>query len=83
MKTESRARQVLEELARLLDCPAERLSPEASFHELGVDSLIGMRLIGRLSEAIGQDIDPLAVLDHPSIIELGHYLDQQFGPLER
>jgi acyl carrier protein len=72
---DTRAHQVRNELARLLNCEPERLAMEKSFHEMGVDSLVGMRLIGKISDATGHEIEPTVLFDYPTIRELATYLD--------
>ncbi|MCX4615366.1 acyl carrier protein [Streptomyces sp. RLB3-17] len=51
--------QLVEILARLHDAPADRISPEATIAELGVDSLtmveISIRIERDLGVAIGDD----------------------------
>ncbi len=67
-------RQIAETLAGLLERRVEELSLTASFADLGVDSFIGLRLVGLLSRQRGKEIDPLAIFDYPSIRSLGGYL---------
>lgn len=62
-------------LAQLLKRPAGSLAADISFADLGLDSLGGVRLTGMLEEQLGREIDPVLVLDHPSIAELAAQLD--------
>jgi acyl carrier protein len=70
-------------LAALLKVPAASLARNASFSDLGLDSLLGIRLVGRLEEHLGRDIDPVLILDHPSIEALAAHLEHAWTPLER
>jgi len=82
MRPQATENQIMHELARLLDCHLDFRSLDKSFHELGVDSLVGIRLIGQLADAIGHEIDPSIVFDYPSIRELADYLEQNFVGLD-
>lgn len=67
-------------LAALLKVPPASLARNASFADLGLDSLQGIRLVGRLEEHLGRDIDPELILDHPSIEALAAYLEHRLNP---
>lgn len=82
MRRQTRENQIMSELARLLDCHLDSQSLDKSFYELGVDSLVGMRLIGHIADSTGHDIDPSIVFDYPSIRELVDYLEQNFAGSE-
>jgi|GEM_PF-6746537 len=69
---------ILGELSDLLECHLDQHSIDTSFHELGMDSLIGIRLVGRLADTVGQEIDPLVVFDYPSIRELSGFITEQY-----
>jgi acyl carrier protein len=74
MQTE-REKQVVAILAELLKRPQEMINIDASLASHGIDSLLGLRLIGRLSELTGEEIDPMLVIDCSSIRELAMQLD--------
>jgi acyl carrier protein len=54
-------------VARLLDISEERVAPDTSLLDLGLDSLVAVRLCGVLTEKVGFDVDPMAVFDGPTI----------------
>lgn len=54
--------------------PPEALDPEASFLELGLDSVLLVELSGELEEALGQALDPNLLFEHPSIARLARHL---------
>jgi acyl carrier protein len=53
--------------ARLMELPPEDLPVDRSLLDMGVDSLLAVRLAGLMSEAAGVEIDPAAVYDFPTI----------------
>ncbi len=61
-------------LARLLDVPAERIANDTSLLDLGLDSLVAVRLSGALSEEVGFDIDPMVVFDSPTVGQIAAYV---------
>lgn len=62
-------------LAALLNCRAEDIAVDTSFADLGLDSLSAVRLIGRIEDSFEREIDPMLVLDYPSIKTLAAQLD--------
>ncbi|MFF2073696.1 non-ribosomal peptide synthase/polyketide synthase [Kitasatospora sp. NPDC058162] len=53
------------------------------FFALGGDSILSIRLAGRLSEALGAELTPRAVFDHPTpaaLAELAEQLTRRSGP---
>jgi acyl carrier protein len=67
---------VREELARQLARNPQDVSVDDTFHDLGLDSLTGIRLVRALEERTGLTIDPPVFFDHPSIRALAAYLDE-------
>ncbi|CAM5711780.1 hypothetical protein SCALM49S_00309 [Streptomyces californicus] len=51
-----------------------RIDPEANFFSLGGNSLLAVRVAGRLSHALGQRIPATAVLNHPTARGLARHL---------
>ncbi|WP_078883159.1 MULTISPECIES: condensation domain-containing protein [unclassified Streptomyces] len=51
-----------------------RIDPEANFFSLGGNSLLAVRVAGRLSRALGQRIPATAVLNHPTARDLARHL---------
>ncbi|MFI9272171.1 non-ribosomal peptide synthase/polyketide synthase [Kitasatospora sp. NPDC052896] len=52
---------------------------EESFFELGGDSILSIRLAGRLSEAFGTDLTPRTVFAHPTPAGLARLLTEEQG----
>lgn len=53
--------------AEALDLPS--VPPHANLLELGVDSLVGARIVGRLRTELGLDIPLLALFENPVVTE--------------
>jgi acyl carrier protein len=68
-------------LARLLDVPAERIGNDTPLMDLGLDSLVAVRLGGALTEKVGFDVDPMVVFDCPTIAELVAHVRAVHAPL--
>lgn len=51
-----------------------RIDPEANFFSLGGNSLLAVRVAGRLSRALGQRVPATAVLNHPTARDLAGHL---------
>jgi acyl carrier protein len=69
-------KQIIALLAEFLKCPEESIEIDAPWAELGLDSLMGLRLIGRLSDLTGEEIDHMLMLDCSCIRELAAQLDE-------
>ena len=63
-------------LAGQLGVPTTSLTVRTPFYELGLDSVSGIRLLGVLEEHLGMELDPMLLLDYPSIETLAARLDQ-------
>ncbi|MFB6888197.1 condensation domain-containing protein [Kitasatospora sp. NPDC056327] len=59
-------------LREVLDVP--QVPPRANFFALGGNSLLAVRVAGRLSRALGRRVPATAVLDHPTAQELAGHL---------
>jgi acyl carrier protein len=66
-------------LAELTESDPASISSTATFSEQGVDSLVGLRLAGRIEAWIGQEAEMEWVYDYPSIETLAAYLSHRFG----
>jgi acyl carrier protein len=61
-------RKIREELAEVIGLPEGALpSAEAGFFDLGVDSLMSVDLKNRLTRALGIEISPTMIFQHPNI----------------
>lgn len=74
MNIESR---LLQALADLLDVDSQQISPTASFDELGLDSLLGLRFARTIEELTGLETDFEWIFDYPTVRELSGFLEQR------
>ena len=68
-------------LADVLEVDASQISATESFAQIGVDSLLGLRLTRKLEDQLGVEVELEWVFDHPSIRELAGFLDGRFGEM--
>jgi len=54
--------------------PSETLDPSTGFFQLGMDSLMSVTLLRRLSEATGVELAPAVVFNHPTVGALVDFL---------
>ncbi|MFK3651155.1 acyl carrier protein [Lysobacter enzymogenes] len=73
---------LLDALARVLEVERSQLSATQSFAEMGVDSLLGLRLTRQLQDQLGVEVDLEWMFDHPTARELARFLDQRFGDMD-
>ena len=52
------------------------ISSQSSFHQLGLDSVNSLFLLGDLEDALNLDIDPLSLYDNPTIASFSVYINQ-------
>ncbi|WP_419897686.1 SDR family NAD(P)-dependent oxidoreductase [Roseomonas sp. USHLN139] len=57
---------VLEEIAAALELPVAQLSPRDRLADIGVDSLLGLKVVARLNERFSLDLRPTVLFDHPT-----------------
>ncbi|HEY2324717.1 MAG TPA: beta-ketoacyl synthase N-terminal-like domain-containing protein, partial [Thermoanaerobaculia bacterium] len=67
-------RSVREQTAAVLQARAGDLDVDATFAELGVDSLTGLRLLDALNRQHGLSMAAEVIYDHPTIRELARYV---------
>jgi acyl transferase domain-containing protein/acyl carrier protein len=53
---------------------ADAVREDTGFFELGVDSIMAVDLVGRLSDAFGVALVPADVFDHPTVAELAEFI---------
>ncbi|MBF2053378.1 MAG: acyl carrier protein [Candidatus Sericytochromatia bacterium] len=63
-----------QEVASLLDLPAEQVSLERPLAEQGLDSADAVGLSGQLEERLNTELDPTLVFEYPSLQQLVDYL---------
>ncbi len=66
--------------AQLLDSPGEHVSASVSLSELGLDSVMALRLAAAVSDRLGREFDPVLLFDHPTLDQLARYLQAQANP---
>ena len=66
-------------LAEALREPVDRIGLRDSFASLGVDSIIGIDLVERLTQRLGYSVPVTALFDHPSPAQLGAFLRTEHG----
>ena len=65
-----------------LHLPADQLDPNVSFAELGVESVLLHELVAKLEVRLGQPLNPVLLLDHPTLSELSSTLGLAADPVE-
>lgn len=68
-------------LARELHLPAAHIDPDRSFPELGLDSMMAMGVLKAARNALGTDVSPTMLWDHPTVSSLATHLAEALaGP---
>jgi acyl carrier protein len=78
--------KVIDVIARTQHIPADSISPEQTFQELGIDSLRGLLLITELENEFGVEVPngwALSIRDIPQTIEVVSELLRMGAPGER
>jgi len=52
------------------------ISSQSTFHQLGLDSVNSLFLLGDLEETLNLDIDPLSLYDNPTIESFSAYINE-------
>ncbi|SIO84434.1 SDR family NAD(P)-dependent oxidoreductase [Nocardiopsis sp. JB363] len=63
-----------EVVAEIVGVGADTIPDNATFREVGVDSLMSIRIIEALHEEFSEDVPYSALTDHPSVAELAAFL---------
>ena len=72
-----------ETAARVLKTSANRIDPNKPLGSMGVDSLMALELVRRLSATTGVRLPATAVFNHPTIVLLGDQIARRMGiPLD-
>ncbi|WP_432194923.1 SDR family NAD(P)-dependent oxidoreductase [Streptomyces sp. bgisy027] len=69
---------LLDLMAQELMLPKDAITPDASFAELGVDSILIAGMVGRLEELTDAPLDPSVVLENPTAARLAGFLTLQY-----
>ncbi|WP_344609197.1 SDR family NAD(P)-dependent oxidoreductase, partial [Streptomyces glaucus] len=64
------ADRLLAEVSRALMMEPEEIDPQASFSDFGVDSLLGVKLVGEINRAFGLDLATTALFEHSTLDRL-------------
>jgi acyl transferase domain-containing protein/acyl carrier protein len=64
-------------VAQELETPEARLDDQASFEQLGIDSIVLMGLVAALEKWLGREVDPEALIRCDSIEAAARYLGQR------
>jgi acyl transferase domain-containing protein/tryptophanase/acyl carrier protein len=71
----TRVQQVIaRKLAEALEMEAAGISNDVPFADYGVNSTMGVHLVGVVSEALGIEIDPLKLFEYTTVNELAQYI---------
>lgn len=52
------------------------IGSQSTFHQLGLDSVNSLFLLGDLEETLNLDIDPLSLYDNPTIESFSAYINE-------
>lgn len=66
-------------LAEILEREPDTLSVTATLAEQGVDSLLGLRFAGKLSDQLDEEVELEWLYDHPTIAQLATFLEARAG----
>ncbi|MGX1835926.1 amino acid adenylation domain-containing protein [Streptomyces diastaticus] len=61
--------------------PRGELDPAASFHDLGIGSVMLAELVVGIEKTTGRPLEPTALLEHSTLERLATYLSDRFGPV--
>jgi len=70
---------LLGHLSEELQLDRGRIESDAAFAELGVDSIIAVRLVGRISETLGIELEATGLFDHSTLERLVAYIVGKWG----
>ncbi len=62
------------EVASILTMAEAAIDPRGRFMDYGVDSILGLQLVGRLNSLLGTDLRPTVLFDHPTVLDLARHL---------
>jgi NADPH:quinone reductase-like Zn-dependent oxidoreductase/short-subunit dehydrogenase/acyl carrier protein len=81
-RSESEVREILQrlltdEIAHILRLPAERIPPDRSLYDIGMDSLMGVELVLGIEKRFGINLPVMALSEGPTIARITERLIQQ------
>jgi 3-oxoacyl-(acyl-carrier-protein) synthase/acyl carrier protein len=68
-----------EVIAELLDSSDDTLNLDASFLELGINSVLAVELVEAMNQKLGIDLGVEVVFDYRDVKELTHFIFQRYG----
>ncbi|MEU7305621.1 SDR family NAD(P)-dependent oxidoreductase, partial [Streptomyces sp. NPDC007206] len=68
------ADRLLAEISRVLMMEPEEIDPQASFSDFGVDSLLGVKLVGEINRVFGLDLATTTLFEHSTLDRLADLL---------
>ncbi|GAA2264340.1 hypothetical protein GCM10010145_44530 [Streptomyces ruber] len=71
---------VLTEVAALLKVDARELDPDVELSEYGLDSIVMSQLANQLNEALGLELMPTVLFEHPTLRAFSTHLVEDHGP---
>ncbi|MCB0195541.1 MAG: SDR family NAD(P)-dependent oxidoreductase, partial [Anaerolineae bacterium] len=71
---------IIQQVARATGLAPDRVDPDKSFAEYGVDSIVGIELINGISQALGQQLRTTALFDYPTVHRLAQYIQIEYEP---
>jgi acyl carrier protein len=77
--TTDRERALRDTLASFLSIDPGSLTASTNLFELGIDSLLGLRLIRKLNETLDLDLELDSLFDHPTLGELAQAIDARLA----
>ncbi len=71
------ARTVMSTICRTLHLPADEVTPEDSFKELGVDSIASVEIIRDINKALNIRLEAVTIYDHPLVGSLINCVERE------
>ncbi|MBV6647911.1 MAG: acyl carrier protein [Cyclobacteriaceae bacterium] len=61
-------------IAKELKVAPDSIGEDVSFHDLGLDSVNSLFLLGDLEQKLNLDIDPLSLYDNPTVSSFSNFI---------
>ncbi|WP_010533486.1 acyl carrier protein [Brachybacterium squillarum] len=65
---------LIRQVAAELGTDPDQVEPDASFMRLGVSSVQALKIVNRLRQELGRDINPVALFEFTTIEQMSEYL---------
>ncbi|MBV9035017.1 MAG: SDR family NAD(P)-dependent oxidoreductase [Acidobacteriaceae bacterium] len=73
---------ICEVLAQVLEIPPKRISSDAPFLEIGLDSLTAIDVVRRINSQLGSSLKSMDLYNYPTVEKLSHRLRQGLLPFQ-